>query len=143
MKKPPFWQEYAGGSIGKAIRLSEDEEFSRMREDITDRLFALRDTNLATALLWAKDMEKYKESPEMMDIVYMWYRDVLTAKKLGNEKYIIQKDKLQRIFAQAKKETLTGLGKSLNAVWQAKRQLWQNGNFVLTLEIMLMKIKES
>lgn len=138
-----FLAEYAGGSIGKAIKLSEDEDFSRMREEITDRLFNLKDTDLAIAMMWAKEMEKYKESPEMLDIVYMWYRDVLAAKKLGDEKYIIQKDKLQKIFAQAKKETLTGLGKSLSAVWQAKRQLWQNGNFVLTMEIMLMKIKEN
>lgn len=138
-----FLAEYAGGSIGRAIKLSEDEEFRTMREDITERLFALRDTDLATALMWAKEMEKYKENPEMLDVIYMWYRDVLAAKKLGEEKYIIQKDKLQRIFAQAKKETVTGLGKTLSAVWQAKRQLWQNGNFVLTIEVMLMKIKES
>jgi len=138
-----FLAEYAGGSIGKAMRLSEDEDFGHMREDVTDRLFALRDTDLATAFMWAKEMEKYKESPEMIDVVYMWYRDVLAAKKLGEEKYIIQKDKLQRIFAQAKKETLRGLGETLSSVWQAKRQLEQNGNYVLTMEIMFMKIKES
>ncbi|HCT65559.1 MAG TPA: DNA polymerase III subunit delta [Lachnospiraceae bacterium] len=138
-----FLAEYAGGSIGKAIKLSEDEEFGLMREDITDRLFALRDIDLATALMWAKEMEKYKDNPEMLDIIYMWYRDVLAAKKLGDEKYIIQKDKLQKIFAQAKKESNIGLGKTLSAVWQAKRQLGQNGNFLLTMEIMLMKIKES
>lgn len=137
-----FFAEYSAGSIGKAIKLSTDEDFISMRNDIIDRLYNIGNTELWQILCWGRELEKYKESFfECLDIAELWFRDVLAAKKLKDSKYIIQKDKEQKIFSQAKNTDFLLLEKSFKAVCLARRQLEQNGSFQLIVENMLMTIK--
>ncbi|MGL4791617.1 MAG: ATP-binding protein [Anaerotignaceae bacterium] len=138
-----FFSEYAYGSIGKAIKLWEDETFKTMRDDVINKLSRVKETDLATLFLWAKELEKYKEYPEMIDIIYLWYRDLLMAKRLEDKKYILQKDKLEKIFDLGKEETLQGINRKLSAVALTKQRLRQNANFQLALEVMFLKLKES
>ena len=56
---------------------------------------------------------------------------------------MIQKDQQKNIIAQSKKENETSIIKKTEAIWQAKQQLSVNSNFQLTMEVMLMKLKES
>ena len=135
--------EYAQGSIGQAIEMACSGDFTDMREDILEKLTLIGKKDLVAVMAMAKELEIYKDKLPFLDMIYLWYRDVLTAKKLGEEKYVIQKDKKDLIFRQASQETYGGLTKKLEAVWQAKGQLAQNASFQLTIEIMLIKLKES
>ena len=136
--------EYAQGSIGKAIEIATSETFSAMREDIIQKLLLLSKQNddLSEAIFMAKELEIYKQSQQFLDIMYLWYRDLLAYSKCNDEKYIIQKDQNKNIIAQSKKQNETDIIKKINAVWQAKQQLSVNSNFQLTMEVMLMKLKE-
>lgn len=137
-----FFAKYSAGSIGRAIKLSEDQGFRQMREDITEKIYTIYDTDLIKVMLWSKDIEKYKENIfDCLDIIYLWFRDVFVAKKLNSTNHVIQKDKEDKIISQAKIIEFKQLENSLKAVWEAKRQLEQNGNFQLTMEIMFMNIK--
>ena len=91
----------------------------------------------------AKELEVYKQSQQFLDLMYLWYRDVLIYIKCQDIKYVIQKDKQKNIIAQSKKENETSIIKKTEAIWQAKQQLSVNSNFQLTMEVMLMKLKES
>ncbi len=135
--------EYAQGSIGQAIEMSDSGEFANMREDILEKLSSIEKKDMVAVMAMGKELEIYKDKLPFLDMIYLWYRDVLAAKKLGEEKYVIQKDRKDLIFRQAAQETYEGLTKKLEAVWQSKRQLAQNANFQLTMEIMLIKLKES
>lgn len=135
--------EYAQGSIGKAIEIASSEVFSAMREDVTAKICSLQQKNLSDVLFMAKELEVYKENQQFLDLIYLWYRDVLAYKKCNDIKYIIQKDKKHHIMQQAKQEQEDAIAEKINAVWQAKQQLAVNGNFQLTMEVMLMKLKES
>ena len=136
--------EYAQGSIGKAIEIATSETFSAMREDIIQKLLLLSKQNddLSEAIFMAKELEIYKQNQQFLDIMYLWYRDLLAYSKCNDEKYIIQKDQNKNIIAQSKKQNETDIIKKINAVWQAKQQLSVNSNFQLTMEVMLMKLKE-
>lgn len=133
---------YAQGRIGQALELVEDEGFREMRQDILGKLEALPFMSEGDAYLLAKDFEVYKNDLRFLDIMELWYRDLLTAKSLREEGYLIQRDKKDAIF-RAAKEPAALLAKKAAAVRTARMRLAQNANFRLTVEVMLMDLKET
>ena len=133
---------YAQGRIGQALELVEDEGFREMRQDILGKLEALPSMSEGDAYLLAKDLEGYKNDLRFLDIMELWYRDLLTAKSLWEEGYLIQRDKKDAIF-RAAKEPAALLAKKAAAVRTARMRLAQNANFRLTMEVMLMDLKET
>ena len=133
---------YAQGRIGQALELAEDEGFREMRQDILGKLEALPSMSEGEAYLLAKDLEGYKNDLRFLDIMELWYRDLLTAKSLREEGYLIQRDKKNAIF-RAAKEPAALLAKKAAAVRTARMRLAQNANFRLTMEVMLMDLKET
>lgn len=133
---------YAQGRIGQALELVEDEGFREMRQDILDKLEALPSMSEGDAYLLAKDFEVYKNDLRFLDIMELWYRDLLTAKSLREGGYLIQRDKKDAIF-RAAKEPAALLAKKAAAVRTARMRLAQNANFRLTMEVMLMDLKET
>lgn len=132
---------YAQGRIGQALELREDEVFRQMREDILQKLESLPSTPEGEVYLWAKELEVYKNDLRFLDIMEIWYRDLLLAKCLREERYLIQKDRKDAIF-RAAREPAQQLAKKAEAVQKARMRLIQNANFRLTIEVMLMDIKE-
>lgn len=104
---------YAQGRIGQALELVEDEGFREMRQDILGKLEALPSMSEGEAYLLAKDLEGYKNDLRFLDIMELWYRDLLTAKSLREEGYLIQRDKRMPSF---------GRRRSLRHFWR-RRQL--------------------
>ena len=133
---------YAQGRIGQALELVEDEGFREMRQDILGKLEALPSMSEGEAYLLAKDLEGYKNDLRFLDIMELWYRDLLTAKSLREEGYLIQRDKKDAIF-RAAKEPAALLATKAAAVRTARMRLAQNANFRLTMEVMLMDLKET
>ena len=133
---------YAQGRIGQALELVEDEGFREMRQDILGKLEALPSMSEGDAYLLAKDLEGYKNDLRFLYIMELWYRDLLTAKSLREEGYLIQRDKKDAIF-RAAKEPAALLAKKAAAVRTARMRLAQNANFRLTMEVMLMDLKET
>ena len=133
---------YAQGRIGQALELKEDEAFREMRQDILSKLEALPSMQEGEAYLMAKELEAYKSDLRFLDIMELWYRDLLMAKSLREERYLIQKDKKDAIFRGAN-EPAEKLAKKAEAVREARKRLSQNANFRLTMEVMLMDLKEN
>ena len=133
---------YAQGRIGQALELVEDEGFREMRQDILGKLEVLPSMSEGDAYLLAKDLEGHKVDLRFLDIMELWYRDLLTAKSLREEGYLIQRDKKDAIF-RAAKEPAALLAKKAAAVRTARMRLAQNANFRLTMEVMLMDLKET
>ena len=133
---------YAQGRIGQALELAEDEGFREMRQDILGKLEALPSMSEGEAYLLAKDLEGYKNDLRFLDIMELWYRDLLTAKSLREEGYLIQRDKKDAIF-RAAKEPAALLAKKEAAVSTARMRLAQNAKFRLRMEVMLMDLKET
>ena len=133
---------YAQRRIGQALELVEDEGFREMRQDILGKLEVLPSMSEGDAYLLAKDLEGYKNDLRFLDIMELWYRDLLTAKSLREEGYLIQRDKKDAIF-RAAKEPAALLAKKAAAVRTARMRLAQNANFRLTMEVMLMDLKET
>lgn len=132
---------YAQGRIGRALELLQDEAFQEMRQDILGKLEALPGMTDADVLWMAKELEAYKNDLRFLDIMELWYRDLLAAKCLREERFLIEKKQKDAIF-RAAKEPPERLARNAQAVHRARKRLAQNANFRLAMEAMLMEIKE-
>ena len=134
--------EYSEGSIGKALKISNSKEFINMREEITNILINLSQKNDLYIFESINTIEKYKNEKYMIDIILLWYRDILCLKILKNEKYIIQKDKKNIILKESYKYSIENLIKKCEYCILTKNQILKNGNFRLCMEILFMNLKE-
>lgn len=137
-----MYATYAQGSIGMALNLLQDEEFIKIRNYVLATMEKLPKISQGEALLLAKEFENYKNDSRFLDMIELWYRDVLVAKSTRNSDFFIQQDKETEIFSAAN-VPVANLVSCAEAVQMAKKQLSQNGNFRLTMEVMLMKLKEN
>lgn len=111
-----FYAEYSVGSIGEALRLSGDENFYQMRNDIISCLDRLDTMDFVSAMFMAKEMEKYKAYSELFDIMYMFYRDVFCMRLFKDDRYVIQKDKIGLIEKKAKNLNEQTIAKRLDFI---------------------------
>lgn len=133
---------YAQGRIGQALMLLEEEDFRRMRGEVLDTMSRLGRMSTGQAFLLAKDWEKFKGDLRFLDMIALWYRDLLVATSLKKDGYLMQQDKKDLIFAGLQ-DDVPLLARKVAAVTKAKKRLGQNANFRLTMEIMLMELKEN
>ncbi len=138
-----FYAEYSVGSIGEALRLSGDENFYQMRNDIISCLDRLDTMDFVSAMLMAKEMEKYKAYSELFDIMYMFYRDVFCMRLFKDDRYVIQKDKIGLIEKKAKNLNEQTISKRLDFIMDIKKKIRQNTAFRLSMEVLFMNLKES
>ena len=121
-------------------RLLEDEAFLQMRQDVLAKLQRIQNTSLAEVLLWAKEWEIYQNDFRFLDVIALWYRDLLFAKRLHDDTLLIQQDLQAALYAHATEDAAVLAHKAI-AVQQARTRLTQNANFRLTIEVLLMELK--
>lgn len=137
-----IYAEYAQGNIGRALETASSEEFTAMRLEILGYLSKIHSADRITVMSWAKEFEKYKEKPVFFDIMLMWYRDLLVMKLLKGSNFLIEKDQENELRRQSREESESSLIKKIEDIWRAKRQIEQNGNFILSMELLLMHLRE-
>ena len=136
-----LYSAFAQGNIGKAERLASSENFAGMREAVISLAQGLRGMDTPDLFAGFRALEPYKEDiQELLDLFMLWYRDVIIMKRTDSARFLFQPDKQNEIRAGARAEDLSSLCDKFNAIWQAKRNLKQNGNFQLTLEMMLLSM---
>ena len=99
--------------------------------------------DFVSAMLMAKEMEKYKAYSELFDIMYMFYRDVFCMRLFKDDRYVIQKDKIGLIEKKAKNLNEQTIAKRLDFIMDIKKKIRQNTAFRLSMEVLFMNLKES
>ena len=134
----------SGGSIGKALMLLADEGFKQERAEISAILNILPDSNLWDILLLAKKLEKFKDNKDsLLNFMHLWFRDALLQKSVDgfvNEDHIMQPDLISLTGEFGAKMSLKNLLSGIEAIINAAVHLKANGNYLLTMEVMLMKM---
>ena len=91
-----------------------------------------------------KQIAEYKlKMEEFFDLLTLWYRDVLYFKSTENVNNLIFKDEIYDIKKQAAKKSYAGIENILKALEKAKARLNANVNFDLSIELLLLTIKEN
>ena len=78
-----------------------------------------------------------------LDILYVWYRDVLLFKATHDVNHLIFREEIQYIRRVADRSTYEGIEKIIDALEKSKQRLVANVNFDLAMELLLLTIKEN
>lgn len=135
---------FARGNVGKARLLALSEEFDKVREDAISLLKYINDMELPEVMAAIKKINEYKfDVNDYLDIIAVWYRDVLMFKATNDPNSLIFTEEIQAIKKRADKSTYEGIEKIIDALDTAKARLTANVNFDLTMELLLLTIKEN
>ena len=80
---------------------------------------------------------------DLLDIMMIWYRDVLLYKATMDADAIVFKDEGERIRKEASESSYDGIETILACIEKTKERLKANVNFELAMELLLLTIKES
>lgn len=135
---------FARGNVGKAKALASSEEFENIKSDAVTLLKYIRDMEINEIVLAIKKIAEYKfDINDYLDILSVWYRDVLLFKATNDVNHLIFKDEIQYIKRTADQSAYEGIEEILDALEKAKSRLKANVNFDLTMELLLLTIKEN
>ncbi len=88
---------FAQGNMGRAIMLANSDHFNEIREEAVQLLKHINEMELNEIVAAVKNISVYKlEITDYLDIIMIWYRDVLLYKATKEIDKVVFKDQLQR-----------------------------------------------
>lgn len=135
---------FAQGSMGRAIMLANSEHFNEIREEAVQLLKYIHEMELSEIVKAVKRISVYKlEVNDYLDIIMIWYRDVLLYKATKDVEKVVFKDQVSSIKEVAKNSSYEGVELILESLEKAKTRLRANVNFDLVMELLFLTIKEN
>lgn len=143
-EKARFCTDFAQGNLGKAVRLAISTDYKEIKETSIRLLRNIQDMEMDDIIQAVKNMGKYKlDITDYIDIMTMWFRDILMVKISNSPNKIIFKNEFSTMKKQASKMSYEGVEKILEAMDKLKIRLEANVNFDIAMELMLLTIKEN
>ena len=135
---------FARGNIGRARMLASSEEFEKVKEEALVLLKNINSMEIAEIVTAIKKINEYQlDVSDYLDILAIWYRDVLLFKAMNDANHLIFRQEIQYIKKVAARSSYEGIEKVLEALDKAKVRLAANVKFDLTIELMLLTIQEN
>lgn len=143
-EKARFCTDFAQGNLGKAVRLAISPDYNEIKEDSLRLLRRIQDMDMDEIIQAVRDMGKYKlDITDYIDIMTMWFRDLLMVKISNSPNKLIFKDEFSVMKKQASHVSYEGLEEILQALDKLKIRLEANVNFDIAMELMLLTMKEN
>lgn len=135
---------FARGNLGRAKALASSEEFDHIKQEAVTLLKYIKDMEIHELVAAIKKISEYQfDINDYLDILSVWYRDVLLFKATNDANHLIFKDEIQYIRKVADQSAYEGIETIIEALDKAKARLKANVNFDLTMELLLLTIKEN
>ena len=135
---------FAQGNMGRAIMLASSDHFNEIREEAVQLLKYINEMDISEITKAIRKINTYKlEINDYLDIIMIWYRDVLLYKATKDMDKVVFKDQITYIQERAKKSSYEGIELILESLEKAKTRLRANVSFDLVMELLLLTIKEN
>ena len=135
---------FARGNIGKARLLALSEDFENVKNEAVSLLKYIQDMELHEIIAAIKKINDYKlEINDYLDIIAIWYRDVLLFKATNDVNHLVFREEIQTLRNIARRSSYEGIESVIEALQKAKKRLDANVNFELTMELLMLEIKEN
>lgn len=135
---------FARGNIGKAKHLAASEDFDHVKEEALSLLKYVHDMDITEMIAAVKKINEYKlDVGDYLDILSIWYRDVLLFKATNDANHLVFREEIQNIRRVAGRTSYEGIESVIQALSKAKNRLEANVNFDLTMELLLLEMKEN
>ncbi len=134
---------FTRGNIGKAMRMASTDSFSSMIALIMNVLKNGSSMRVEQMLDAVSSLGTYRlDIYDCLDFMRMWYRDVLILKATADVNLLVFKNAYSDIKKTASRCGYDGIQIVLEGIEKARRRLDANVNFELTIELLLLTMKE-
>lgn len=134
---------FAQGNLGKAIRYIESEDFEEKRDKVLRILKNVHTMDVSEMLEIIKEVGEDKaDAKDYIDLMVLWYRDVLLFKATKNMNHLIFQGEYRAISSEANQRDYEKIEEILGAFDKAKLRLKANVNFEVAMELMLLAMKQ-
>lgn len=135
---------FAGGNLGRAIRLASMEEFNELKDMVIRHLTGICDASVTDISGYIKEAATFKDNiAEYIDLMVAWFRDVLIFKASKDINQLIFKEDISLIEKYVIRISYNGINRIFEAADKVVLRLRANVNFDLTIELLLMCIREN
>jgi len=135
---------FARGNVGKARLLAKSEEFDKVKEEALVLLKNIDDLEINELIAAIKRINDYQfDVNDYLDIFSIWYRDMLLFKATHDANDLVFREELASIRRAADKTTYEGIEIIIESLEKCKSRIRANVNFELSMELLLMTIKEN
>ncbi len=134
---------FAGGNIGKAIKMAISDDFIDLKDNVVRLARNIGRMNIADIVAAVKEASSYKDSIfEYIDLLIIWYRDILIYKSCYDENEIIFSEYAKYIREQADIITYESVENVLKELDGIKGKLKINVNFEMILELLFITMRD-
>lgn len=141
-KEAEIYAAFARGNLGKAIHLAESEEFKDIFQKTMALIRNVGTMDISMLLDCVREMKEQKlDLYEVLDLLQLWYRDVLMFKVTKDMNLLIFRDEYRLINEMGQNTDYAGLEQILTAVDTARARLSANVNPELVMELLLLTMK--
>ncbi len=141
--KARFCVEYAQGNLGKAVKLATNEEYEALVRSVIrleKEIFQMDIEEVEEAI---EACARYKMNiGEYLDLMMMWYRDILMLKVTGKPDKIIFREEYSALREQANYLSYNELEDKARAIENAKVRLNANARLEDVMRLLIMTLKE-
>lgn len=135
---------FSQGNIGKAVKMAVSPDFNELHEDVLRIVKTVDDMEVYEVMDAVKNLSEHKANIyDVIDMMLVWYRDVLMLKITNDLNLLIYQDEYRALSKRAKHSSFDGLDNIIQGLEKAKVRLRANVNFDVALELMLLTIKEN
>ncbi|MBQ5849624.1 MAG: DNA polymerase III subunit delta' [Lachnospiraceae bacterium] len=133
---------FARGNVGRAIQLASNEEFDNMKSSALGTLKNIHNMDVSQMAAEIKRISEDKfDVDDYLDIIFIWFRDVLLYKSSKNKDLLIFKEDFMDISRMSKHYSYEKLESLINSIDKTRSRIKANVNFELTMELLFMEIK--
>lgn len=135
--------EFSAGNLGKAIQYASSEEFGMIKDEVIHTLKYMGQMEHQELMEVLKYFSEKKQAiDECLDLMVLWFRDVLIFKATKDANRVLYKKELSDISGQARLVSFEGLNEMLEAIEKFRLRLRANVNFEIAAELMLFTIQD-
>ncbi len=142
-KKAKFCVAYAQGNLGKAVMLATNEEYEALVRSVIrleKEIYQMDMEDIEDAI---EACAKYKmDIGEYLDLMMVWYRDILMLKVTGKADKIIFREEYSTIRDQANYLSYNELEDKSRAIKNAKIRLQANAKLEDVMRLLILTLKE-
>lgn len=141
-KEAEICAAFARGNLGKSIHLASSDEFKELYQKVMMMVKNISTMDIVSLLDHIREMKEQNfDMEDVLDLLQLWYRDVLMYKVTKDMNLLIFKDEYKVINGMVQKVDYAGLEKILASIDTARTRLSANVNMELAMELLLLTMK--
>ena len=136
-----FMYRYCQGNPGRLIKLSQDEEFAKLRDTAVAVAMTIADDDEYSIYSYESMFSDREQTARLYDLIAMFVRDVLLIKNSVDD-LVVNKDKINDIKAFSSLVTARDCARLTEIIINARIELGKSGSVAMSWQAMIVKCRE-